>query len=808
MNGRLHWPSTALPSALAGLTTWVTLLAWTKFAEHSSGYLVPIFGGCVLVAVTGMLLRATRLPALVVALAQVVVLALWLHHRWAGGVALGGWLPSGASVDQVVETLRASAVAAGQYAAPIPKTVPQFYPLMVLMGCVVAVLVDFLACGLRKAPLAGLPLLAVYTAPVSILDGGVSWLKFALAAMCFLLLIASEEAQRLSHWGHQLTPTSRLFDSQATSVRPQAVWSSARKIGLTATGLAVLVPIIVPTLSTSIFEGNGSGPGGNGNTVSIANPMVDMKRDLTRGVDVELLRVTTPDPDPSYLRISVLDQFDGQSWSPSGRNIPVAQRADGRVPRPAGLDAGVPTRHVPYEIETSSYFRSRWLPAPYPTYSIHAAGDWRYDRSTLDFISAANNQTAAGLTYRLQGLDITPTAAELVNADPAPASIFGPETKLPDNMPESVAKLARTVTEGSKTKFEMAVRLQRWFRVDGRFRYSLQRAPGNGIDELVHFLGTGKGSRVGYCEQFAAAMAVMGRTLSIPSRVAVGFLRPAPTSGKNTYIFSSHDLHAWPEMYFQGVGWVRFEPTPQARTGEAPAYTRADLSAPQPSLGSAPSAALPTQNRVDQQSAAPGRSSKSGGGGGSWQTGEVLLDLLVLLAVLAALALPRFVRGWLRRRRWSSATTPAALSETGWAELRATAVDLGMAWDDTVTLRSQARRLVRSFARPDAEEDEYTRLPHRGPAANPEATAALDRLVRQVERARYATGTSRPSATAGQVRRDTEACTEALRAGAGRRRRTRATWLPASLWRTGPSTERGSTTAPLPGEPAGVDHAV
>ena len=115
-----------------------------------------------------------------------------------------------------------SVLASQAYAAPVPQSVPEFYPLMILAGTLTAVLVDFLAVGLRRAPLAGLPLLAVYTAPVSVLDGGVSWLKFAAAALCFLFLIASEEAQRLSHWGHQLVPGGRIFDTQTTTVSGQA----------------------------------------------------------------------------------------------------------------------------------------------------------------------------------------------------------------------------------------------------------------------------------------------------------------------------------------------------------------------------------------------------------------------------------------------------------------------------------------------------------------------------------------------------------------------------------------------------------
>ncbi len=803
---RLHWPGTALLSGLAALTSWVTLLAWTGFAERSSSYLVPLFGACLLVAVSGMLLRTTRLPALLVLLGQVAVLALWLHHRWAGEAAWGGWVPTADSLQQLVATVRDSAAAATRYAAPVPKSVTTFAPLMVLLGSAVALLVDLLACGLRRAPLAGLPLLAVYTAPVSILDGGVSWLKFALAAVSFLFLIAGDEAQRLGRWGQQLSSGSQLFDSQATSVRTQAVWSSARKIGLTATGLAVIVPIFVPTFSGNIFDGHGNGPGGNGDLVNLTNPIVDMRRDLSRGADIEVVRVTTNDPDPSYLRLSVLDDFDGKTWRPSTRDLPVAQRADGRVPRPPGLDPGVPAPRSSWTIATSDAFDSTWLPAPYPVYSIQAPGDWRYDRSTLDFLSAARNQTAAGIGYRLRGLDVTPTAADLLNAGPAPASIFGPMTRLPGDLPASVRELARTVTAGAGTKFEMAVKLQRWFRVDGGFRYSLRRASGNGVDELVHFLGTDKGSRVGYCEQFAAAMAVMGRSLKIPSRVAVGFLHPTPTGPPNTFVYSTHDLHAWPEMYFEGVGWVRFEPTPQSRTGAVPSYTRVGSVTQAPTPSESLTSALPTRNRIDQPSTGP--AAAGGGGAGSGGLGGRSLGVLLgALVALVALLLPRLARAWVRRRRWAFASGPAQRAEAGWAELRDSALDLGLPWDDSVTVRRRAHQLVRSFGHPDAEPDAFARAPLRGPAANPEASAALDRLVTRVERARYARGASAPAGTLEEVRHDTGLCVDALRAGSSRHHRTRGTWFPASLRATFLAGLRRTRAARAGMAEPGVDHA-
>ncbi len=805
-------PATLVTTLLAGLTTYLTLLAWSRFAEDPSGYLVPILGGVVLVAASGLVLRAGRLPAVVVLLLQVVVVLVWLHHRFAAPYAVAGWVPTGTSLQAMLDVIVESGSAAQSYSAPVPRSVPEFYPLMVVAGVLTAVLVDFLAVGLRRAPLAGLPLLAVYTAPVSILDGGVSWPKFAAAALAFLFLIAADESQRLAHWGHQLSGAGRVFDTQATPVSSQAVWSSARKIGLTATGLAVIVPIFVPTFSTSLFgDGNGSGDG-DGDSVSISNPMVDLRRDLARGQDVDLVEVTTTEKDPSYLRISVLNSFDGSAWRPSGRSIPVKQRALGEVPRPPGLSPAVPTRQTPATLRVSGAFKSRWLPTPYPVASVQAAGDWRYDRTTMDFISAADGQTTEGLTYRVSALDIDPSAADLADAVPAPASVYSPNTRLPRELPAGVRRLAREVTEGRDSKFEQAVALQSWFRRDGGFTYSLDRSSGNGTDELVSFLGTGRGSRTGYCEQFAAAMATMGRSLGIPSRVAVGFLRP-DRRGEDTYVYSSHDLHAWPEMYFGGIGWVRFEPTPQDRATSVPGYTRQDVPSAQPTESrSSASAVAPPLNRADRDNAlTPGAGA---GDRGSALLRPAFLATLgsVLLLVLLLLA-PRTTRSWIRRRRWRDVGDSTGVAEAAWAELRDSALDLGITWRDRLTLRATATALIAGFASPAPSDaggatGAAGRPEKRGPGSDPDAEAALRRLVGRTEQARYARSVPADAAAAEQVRTDVDRCVAALMAGAGRRRRLRATWLPASLllsFRARPARSRGR--GPVLAE-AGVDRAV
>ena len=800
---RAWWPETGVVALAGALATWLALLSWAPFHERPGTYVVPLLGLALAVALIGTASRSLRVPVGLVPVVQLGALLLWFNHDWAAPQSWQGWLPTQASLAEVQATLVAAVEVARSYEAPIDAEATGFAPLMLASGAVIAVVVDLIAAGLRRAPVAGLPLLAVYTAPVSILDSGVPWWAFALAGVGFLVLVAAQEETRLSRWGRNVSGAGRLQDAQGTGVSPSAVWGSARRIGLTATGLAVLVPLAVPTLSLSLVDGPGRGRGGDGNSVSVDNPMVNMRRDLSRGTDVDMVRVRTDDPDLKYLRIAVLDAYDGDAWRPAESQRPPEQSADGPVTPPPGLEDPESAATFDWEVEVLGEFDPDWLPTPYPLASIVAEGDWRYDRDTMDFTSF-DSQDARGMSYSLRRLVVEPDPEAMAFAPPAPASVFGPNTELPENVPGFVADLADEVTADARSRYEKAVALQEWFRADGNFEYTLEPAAGTGVDDLERFLTTGPDGRRGYCEQFASAMALMGRTLNIPTRVAVGFLQPQEES-PGVFVYSAHDMHAWPEMYFEDTGWVHFEPTPGGSRYTVPDYTRNDVDRtdndPSASASASVSAgADPSRDpRLDPGAAPTGG---DGGTGGRQVAGYLLGGLLGLALALA----PRLARAWVRRRRWDAATTAPALAEAAWDELRDTALDLGIAWDDRVTLRTRSRALVAGFGRPGSDEDALGRASERGPGAHPEAEEALERLVVLVERARFSRGLPVDATTADRVQADVETCGSALRAGVGRRRARRADWLPASLW-----TGRGARSLRLGGlslGETGVDRAV
>ena len=744
----------------------ISLLAWlaTVLASISmfplfddKDYVVTGAVTAFVVSAVGIGLRALRVPAVLVVLGQLAALVEWLVLTRASEQAAYAVVPTPDAMYRIVELLRSGAETAAMYIAPVPAD--QGLTLLVAVGIAgVAILVDAIAVGLRHVAWAGLPLLALYTVPVATVPGGVPALAFLPGALGFVALLSAEERERVSHWGKQITRVGQLWgaDSAPERVSTATLAQTGRRIGVTSVALAIALPTLLPAFPEHLFS-SGGGLGGDG-PIAISNPMVDLKRDLVRGPDTDVVQVRTEDGDPSYLRLTALDEFSGETWQPSVRDIPPDQQASTGMPQPPGLHSSVARATRRYSLSVGSDFESLWLPEYYPAVSVRIDGDWRYDMSNLDILSAEDDVTTAGIEYELDSLEVNPSAQQLQNAPLAAADVQRFYTELPADLPADVRQQAELITASARTDFERAVALQDWFRTTGGFTYSYDRPEGNSDDVLLDFLTT---DRVGYCEQFAAAMALLARSLDIPARVAVGFLRPEQV-GPGSFVFSTHDLHTWPELYFEGVGWVRFEPTPAARAEEVPSYTSGvavdgpnDIGGSElPNLGrqdseglNRPGAAIPQQE--PRQQAAPRAAGDSRG----------IAWLPVAVALLATLLVPALVRSVRRWRRWRRAGSSTELAEAAWAELRDTARDLGTGWAGWLTPRGTARALQ----------------PHLG--GNVAAEQALARLVTFIERARYArTAGSHPDAG-----RDVATVTTALRSGVGRATRWRAALVPASL---------------------------
>ena len=268
--------------------------------------------------------------------------------------------------------------------------------------------------------------------------------------------------------------------------------------------------------------------------------------------------------------------------------------------------------------------------------------------------------------------------------------------ELPDDFPDTVATTAAAVTADAPTKYDAMLALQNWFLSE--FEYSLDVPAGHGETAIEAFLR----QKIGYCEQFAATFAAMARSLDIPARVAVGYT-PGLDQGDGSRSVLGKNSHAWPEIWFDGLGWVPFEPTPgrgapgsEAHTGLVPAQ---DETAPGPGTGdeaaAAPAATQPPVADEPQpihdlesqlaasQSADPLGRTIVHPPGPPW--GAVSI---VGLLLLGGLALPEVVRRW--RRHHPPADVAKQIGDL-WRRALGALEATGLRVDPSLTPNEQAR---------------------------------------------------------------------------------------------------------------------
>lgn len=708
----------ALVAAALG---WATLFAWRDLVAEPHRLIQGALLGAILIAAVGGLLRARRTAWPFVLLAQSVVLVSWVQSRSNGRSGLGALIPTPDGVRRTVDVIVQGANDVNTYASPVSTKHPEAVEYLLVLGLVVILAIDLFGVGLRRSSWAGLPVVIALTVPVSVLDQGLSPVVFGACALLFVLLLAGDESERIRTWARRVGGgpgvTSSADEAHSagpgiTGARPGGLRATAAGIGTVAAVTAFVIPAFVPVGVGVDWDGFGSGSGANGRApVKLTNPIVDLHRNLTQGGKTPLVTATTNDPEREYLRMTVLDVFDGARWKPSKRDLPEENKTNGSILPPPGMTAVSPGERIAWSLRITDDFETAWLPAPYPLARVSTEdSDWRYDARTLDFLRV-DEETGEGVRYELTALHPRIDATDLESAGPPPPAVREALTLLPDGLPPALADIARRVTASATTDYGRAVLLQNWFRVDGDFEYSTEPDSGNSADALERFITT---DRIGYCEQFAASMALMARTLGIPARVVIGFLRPDRLEDR-TLIYTADGLHAWPELYFEGSGWVRFEPTPPGRSGNAPTWTRqqtvpTDIPTQAPTAQPVQPTARPTIERD------PG-----GGTAHEAESSPPYAYLALGAAGLVLLVIPGLIRHRRRKQRLSfgEGVDREAAAAALWTELLSTAVDLGLDLPTHRSIRSVAETLTRRFG------------------GTAEDRAALDELVLLLERARY-----------------------------------------------------------------------
>lgn len=683
-------------AALAGLLSLLVSASWAPFIEQPSRMLRVAAVGILGVAVTGALMRATRVgrraPGWSVPVAQLLV-----------ALALVQWRTR--ATGPLWRTVGDGAVAINTHEAPVPLDFAGTVAFLALCAVVLAIGIDLAVLGMRRAALAGLPILLALTVPISTLDIALPRTLLIAVLGCAIALLALEHWHRLEQWG----PGFGSLDRPVLATTVVGIGTIAGVAGLMLAGLA-------PIGSGLAFGRTQQGDGANAGLIVVDNPIVEMRRGLINQSDRDMLTVWTDAPSPRYIRLAVLDRYANGAWQPSRRELPKSHRIANGIPETPGLGASVLGRTQQWTLQYSDAFDSRWLATPYPYESVQIkGGDYRYDERTLDLFDTSEASGKAPHTpYDVTGFQPAFTAEDLAGAGSAPPNLQREMTRLPKDIPAEIKTLAKTVVAGARTDYQRAVALQKWFRETGGFRYSLWGGSGRSDDEGLWLFLTKE--KVGYCQQFATAMGVLARLVGVPSRVVVGFGRPHRQGDDGSFVFTGKSLHAWTEIYFEGLGWTAFDPTPAVQSGAAPDYTLGvdatpvDSAAPSTTPSARPAPVGPRRDQV--------------GTADSTQHSTRTWPFVVLAVLLVLAAVPKLIRSAQRRRRLAvvndSSAVPGRRVDAGWQEVRATAIDHGVEWPEARSPRYTLTRVRRQL---DLEPAQGERI---------------DEFTDLVERARYA----------------------------------------------------------------------
>ena len=505
-------------------------------------------------------------------------------------------------------------------------------------------------------------------------------------------------AQRLGSWGRivQRTARSRRRLLGATTLR------SAGWIGVTALLVALLLPGALPGYGAGALVDFG---GGGGGSVAIS-PIVDIRPSLRQNPPARLFMVQADRP--AYWRMVALDRFDGLVWTAGDLYAEEGAEVVGSQTLAASPAPGeLMTQRIQIdELATS------WLPAAFEPHQVVAEGELRY--SALSGMLVRPDGVTDGFSYEVTSKLVTPDASHLDAAQVPATPSLEPFLQLPPDLPAGIREEAeRIIAEaGAVTPYQKALAIQEYLRT---FTYDAAIPQGHANRDLLDFLLR---TRRGYCEQFAGAMAVMLRTLGIPTRVAVGF-REGVELAPGTFQVSSQDAHAWPEVFFGNFGWQPFEPTP-TRSNPVGEHLESGGRRPQQDGGPGgagaqgePGRGLAQRSRFATSAAteareAPGKLPRIRvpRPEPEFPWGRVVLGVLAGAAVLALLV----AIGKATARRLALRRQGEGVARRAYRVVEATAADLGLGRRPTETLGEYRNRLRSTVAFSDGHLDRLTDL--------------------------------------------------------------------------------------------------
>lgn len=350
------------------------------------------------------------------------------------------------------------------------------------------------------------------------------------------------------------------------------------------------------------------------------------------------------------LHLVALSAFDGTGWTADTSYRPVGAVA------PSSLPPGAQRTDLSDQV-TIGKLGGPWLPAVGEPTAVTVPGT-QVDPDSGSLVAPGGARE--GLRYEVRGAVDSPDEAKLAVAQvpKAPRYLAAPR------LPYLLAEYAARVVRGASSPYEQALLLETGVRQDRRL--DPDAAAGSSYARLETFLVASTGSaggQVGTSEQFATAFALLGRAVGLPTRVVAGF-GPGQRQPDGTWVVRARDALIWPEVYFTGLGWVPFDPTPSTadtppKGSDSNSDLRQDLLNQVAQNQPAPPSAQPSPSRIKLQPA-PSESPRQpvvqpprawAGRIGKW-TGGTALVLVIAVGSLRGLRRVRHRRAG-ARGAWS-----------------------------------------------------------------------------------------------------------------------------------------------------------
>jgi transglutaminase-like putative cysteine protease len=676
--------SPVIRSAALALVSVAAALAFGRvFAD--GGFVGPLVVAALVPHAVGLLGRVRGWPvgrtAVLGGFATVLVL-VWI----AAGEATAYGIPTGATVTRVGDLLDRGWSVLRTGVAPVQPTTG-----VVLLGAIAVGVVALAADTIARRPDATIAALAP-TLVLFVLTGTLgtddlrvpSTIAYVAAALVELTIANASRVE-----SHRTWFTGRRLASDASVVRSAAV------VG----GIALLIGLVVTPLVPGVDSPavlryrNSTGRVGAFGDYAGVSPLVDLRARLGERSNIELFRVDSPVA--FYWRLIALDRFDGTTWSLASEAQDAADV----------FGANPPTGAVRQRFTITS-LTDQWVPAAYRPVAT-TIGNARAIPESATLIAPS---AVTGLEYEVRSLvEPVPSAAQVARTRRAVPEARRQDLDLPDSFPVARRRQALQITGAATTPWEKAVALQRFF-TDGSFTYDLDVRPADDPSAIDEFLTT----RRGFCQQFAAAFAALARASGLPSRVVVGFTPGSYDPATDQYVVRGRDAHAWAEVWFNGLGWRTFEPTPagpqpgQADARLGAATTPDDNGTPTTTATTAPTSATTTgdpstgASRAFRDAGSLVSTDGSGDSGPAPRTIVTVLALALAAIVGGVFAIRRLARPRRVRRRRREAPVPASRITGAWKDALEACRGAGLGISDALTPAEQVRTLAGRGAPPAA----------------------------------------------------------------------------------------------------------